>query len=87
MIDKEDYNKIMLSDLHWLVNRYFHDIEINLKYQDNINFNPSWYLNPKQGKRLMPRMLKESGLMSIQQIEKNSASLLVEQKNGKSVKS
>ena len=32
-------------------------------------------------------MLKESGLMSIQQIEKNSASLLVEQKNGKSVKS
>ena len=87
MIDKEDYNKIMLSDLHWLVNRYFHDIEINLKYQDNINFNPSWYLNPKQGKRLMPSMSKESGLMSIQQKEKNSGSLLIEQKNGKSVKS
>ena len=84
MIDKEDYNKIMLSDLHWLVNREFHDTEINLKYPDNINFNRSCYLNPKQEK--MPSMLKESGLLLIQQKEKNSTSLLVEHKNEKSVK-
>ena len=85
MIDKENYNKIMLSDLHCLVNQEFHDTEINLKYPDNINFNRSWYLNPKQEK--MPSVLKESGLLSIQQKEKNSTSLLVEQKTERVSKS
>lgn len=37
MTDNEDYNKVMCSDLDWLVNGDLNGIEIDPKYTDAIN--------------------------------------------------
>ena len=37
MTDNEDYNKVMCSDLDWLVNGDLNGIEIGPKYPDDIN--------------------------------------------------
>lgn len=43
MICKEDYNKVIWSNLDWLVNRDLNDTEIDPKCSDNINFIRRWY--------------------------------------------
>ena len=62
MIEREDYNRPLWSELDWLINRDTHNVEIDPKYSDDINFVRSWYPKINQLKRAIPNMLIEDGL-------------------------
>ena len=61
-IEKEDYDKPLWSELDWIINRDTHNVHIDPKYSDDINFARSWYPKINQLKKIVPKMLKEEGL-------------------------
>ena len=63
IINREDYDRPLWSELDWLVNRDSNNVEIDPKYSDDINFVRSWYPKINQLKREVPEMLKNDNLI------------------------
>ena len=62
IIERQDYDKPLWSELDWLINKDKNKIEFNPKYSDDINFIRSEYSKIRQLKRIVPVMLKENNL-------------------------
>ena len=62
-IEKEDYARLLWSELDWLIQKDQHQVEIDPKYADDVSFLRSNESKVNQVKRMIPNMLEEYNLI------------------------